>query len=538
MTIPNMLAGVRRHWLIISIVAAALLVRLWGINHQIYTDEDKVVGPAIKMASSGSFPLLMSAGNRYPHFFANFISLVLWPWHALWPDTADLTYYTIARVLSALLGTATVALVYLAGTAAGGEGLAAMAAALAAFMPLHVKYSHYAHPDVPAAFWGAVVLVASLYILRTGRLRWYLLAGAATGAAAATHQWAICVGVAFMLAHGARWHLQDGTWRRFVGRQLVWALVLIPIAFAVISPHTLLEYKQNAQSYARINAHGQAGDLGNTRPDWLWPLLNTSQDWGIPFTSSGLLWETGPLVMLLAAVGIGIAIRQKNTAVAVVVGASLIILYFGISGYLRLYAIKRFVVLTPFIALAAGYTLEYIRRRPRGGVLTAGLLLATAIAFNAWSDGLFDGAYAGGSTYTAAVAWAKQHIPPGSVVLQHTPIKMLNWDDADYHTVRMDEVYANFNAADPEVSHDRAKPLDYWVGEKHVQYIAMDSRIVDRYFDPTSMREYPETTASYQAFYNDVRRRGNLIYRIEPQPWRLAGSRIEIYEVGHLPTAH
>jgi hypothetical protein len=98
----------------------------------------------------------------------------------------------------------------------------------------------------------------------------------------------------------------------------------------------------------------------------------------------------------------------------------------------------------------------------------------------------------------------------------------------------MDEVYANFNPDNPEVKYDRARSIEEWILKSGIEYVVMDSRIVDRYYDATSVRLYPETTASYQAFYDDVRTRGKRVYIIAPEPWVIAGSRIEIYDVRHL----
>lgn len=45
------------------------------------------------------------------------------------------------------------------------------------------------------------------------------------------------------------------------------------------------------------------------------------------------------------------------------------------------------------------------------------------------------------------------------------------------------------------------------------------------------MALYPETTASYQAFFNDIRTRGKLIHEAVPAFWHKAGPRVEIYDV-------
>jgi hypothetical protein len=127
--------------------------------------------------------------------------------------------------------------------------------------------------------------------------------------------------------------------------------------------------------------------------------------------------------------------------------------------------------------------------------------------------------------------WAQENIPQGSTVLQHGPLRLLDPSDERWQVVTMGEVYANFSADDPEVAKDRATPLDHRVEEENVEYIVLDSRMVDRYYDATSQEIYPETTASYRAYYDDVRSRGKLLHTAQPQLGKRAGPRVEIYDV-------
>lgn len=58
--------------------------------------------------------------------------------------------------------------------------------------------------------------------------------------------------------------------------------------------------------------------------------------------------------------------------------------------------------------------------------------------------------------------------------------------------------------------------------------------MVDRYYEPTSIKLFPETTASYRSFYDDIRQRGTLLYHIEPQLGVIAGPELELYDVRHI----
>ncbi len=528
----------------LALLAVALAVRLWGINHQIYTDENKVITPSVRLAQGKQEPLLYPKGSYYPHLYHYILGVAFVP-AALFgapypsPDTSVDTYTLIARIVTALFGTATVYVVYRIGKELRNPKLGLIAALFFAFLPLHVKYSHYTHVDIPLTLATTLAVWAAIRLAQTGRLQWYILTGIFTGLSGATHYTGLTVGIVLLLAHAAT-IMQHKAFalREIFSRKILLGLLIIPLAFIVATPYTVIKWKESTEIYKQLQLRGAGGDLGYTRPDFFWPLTTFSPDWGLPFTVSGVWWEFSPYIVTLAIIGVCIAIYKRNWQFITIIGAAILIMYIAIIGRLPLYAIKRLLPLAPLVSLLAAWAVFHISQLKKPNSFIVHCFIIAGISFVVLQNIVlaigFDIAYAGGSTHSNAVAFAKEHIPHGSTILQHTPIKLIDWNDTNYKTVRIDEVYANLNAKDPEVSHDRAKSISYWVKEKNVQYIAMDSRIVDRYFDQTSSRLYPEATASYRAFYDDIRARGKLVYRIDPQLWHIAGPRVEIYDVSHI----
>jgi 4-amino-4-deoxy-L-arabinose transferase-like glycosyltransferase len=162
----------------------------WGIpNEQHYysyhPDEFFVVRPALGMLQ----------GDWNPHFF-NYGALYLYLIGFAGKLLAELGFspgagglgslHIIARIITALLGAGTVLLVYGIGRQIGNRSLALIAGLLLALTPLHLINSHYATVDVPGTFFLLLGAAASVQIISTGKLRWYLLAVAAIGLAAAT----------------------------------------------------------------------------------------------------------------------------------------------------------------------------------------------------------------------------------------------------------------------------------------------------------------------------------------------------------------
>jgi 4-amino-4-deoxy-L-arabinose transferase-like glycosyltransferase len=139
--------------LLTLILVLSLGVRVWGVAHKIFTDENKVVVPALKMTTLGGFPLLHSAGYRYPHLFPNILALLYWPLSLIGDGVETHMHYIIARTLTALFGIGTVYFTYIIGKQLVGTFVGLLAAFFLALLPLHVKYSHYAHLDVRSGDW-------------------------------------------------------------------------------------------------------------------------------------------------------------------------------------------------------------------------------------------------------------------------------------------------------------------------------------------------------------------------------------------------
>src|SRR4051812_10499624 len=91
--------------------------------------------------------------------------------------------WTVARVAAALVSTAAIPLLYVAGRRLFDRwvGLCAAALLATAFLPVH--YGHLALNDAPSLAPTALALVGIAGVLKTGRLREYALAGAGLGIA-------------------------------------------------------------------------------------------------------------------------------------------------------------------------------------------------------------------------------------------------------------------------------------------------------------------------------------------------------------------
>ena len=202
------------------ILAAGLGLRLWGVRQglpYVYNIDEAThfVPKAVEMFQHG----------LDPHYFANppAFTYLLHVMYAVWygggagaQRAAELNpteLYTLARVASALLGTASLWLLYVTGARLFSRAAGLLAAAILAVAFLPVFYSHLAVNDVPTLAPVTLALLGAAGVLRRGSVLDYALAGAGLGLACASKYTAGIVILPVVAAAAARWRL-SGALRR------------------------------------------------------------------------------------------------------------------------------------------------------------------------------------------------------------------------------------------------------------------------------------------------------------------------------------
>ena len=206
-------------WLVLGLAA---LLRLWGLDFGLPNisrpDEQNISYVLIRIFKS----FAMGQPDLNPHFF-EYPSFHLYLMTGLYgiyylvghlmgmfPDlSAFLDHYAddfypfhlIARYLTALMGIATVWIVYQLGVGLGrSRWLGLFSAFLMAVTYLHVRDSHFGVTDVPATFWVAFSLWMAVLYVRTGQKKHLLLACLATGLGAGTKYPAGLTGLSVLIA--------------------------------------------------------------------------------------------------------------------------------------------------------------------------------------------------------------------------------------------------------------------------------------------------------------------------------------------------
>lgn len=256
----------------------------WGLRHAPHIDERYFVENVGWMLAHRD---LDHRFDEYPGLFFYALTPVL-AWFdppRLGPDS-----YLAARAMVAAFGVASVGLVYVLGVRLGGFRTGLVAALLLAVSPVEVQTAHMVRPDIALE---CFVLAALLAMTRVGmRSRDDLRAGAWMGAAAAIK----FTGGLLVPSYLARRLTTPGP----RGRGVVLAGAAALVAFALCSPHTILDLQGGVAGLAT-----QVGYHYDVRPRGEQSFATMALTYGLV-----LVRALGAVAVALALIGVVLARRE------------------------------------------------------------------------------------------------------------------------------------------------------------------------------------------------------------------------------------
>jgi hypothetical protein len=322
--------------------------------------------------------------------------------------------HLLARLTSALVGTASVAVLYAIGDALFGRRVGLVAALFLAISFIHVRNSHYGVNDVAAVGLLLVSLYFTTRLLRQPALRWYVLAGLVGGLATSTKYSMGFFFVPILVAHVLTSRgTAPGPWSRSGVMALVLAGASSLAGYLMGTPYTVLDFGGFWSDFVRQFGYGETRWLGQPSAPVPWLYLTS------------LLHGFGVVPLALAAVGLMLAVLPLSRAThrgAWAVGA-LVLLAFP-AAYLAFLLPKavffpRLVLpLIPFCALLAGFgAIEAARRcGPLGRSVGLAALLGVALVQPLVDDVRHNRLLLQTNTRVLATVWAQANLPPGSSV--------------------------------------------------------------------------------------------------------------------------
>jgi len=516
-----------------GVLLGALALRLWGIRTGLpfsyNSDEDGHFVPV----AIGFF-----GHDLNPRYFLNppGYSELLYALYAVWfggraavarayaSDPAQV--FLIARVTVALLGTAAVWLLHLAGARLFDRRVGLLAAALGAVAFLPVFYGHLALNDVPAMAAATLALLGTALVLRGTALRGALLGGLAAGLAAGTKYTAGIALAPLLSAIVVQARTQRVPLARAAAAPLAAACAAALAGFLIANPYALLDF---SAFHAGISSQRTLTSGENV------PKLGLTQSSGIVYYLWSLTWGLG-WVPALAALGgaLRLAVRDRALALVLLPAPLLYVLYMGTQE--RYFGRWLLPILPILLVLAASFALALARaaarRAPRlalpAAALAAALLLGQGLVYSFHDDRVL----ARADTRNAARAWLLAHVPAGArlVIEPFVPARWLLDPDRAAPATPTGGRWRLWDVARADVD-VAGRPLP--AGE--TRYVRVDQYertlrplLLDRYVargfcwvvtsSDQSARAFAQPAVAPQAlaYYGALGRRGTLLARFSP----------------------
>lgn len=407
------------------------------------------------------------------------------------------TLILVGRLISAVLGTATVPVVFVAARRLGGATAGLLAAALMAASVEHIRGSHFFTSDISLTFFCALALAAFVAVADSGRPRAYVAAGLAVGAALSCKYTAAFLFLPLAVAHVLAPNRPDlrapwSAWGRWLGLGAA-ALLIASAVFLLTNP---LIFGHPAKFVSDVYEGIVTPNFGDTGPIWTRQFADVQHLWAYWFTNL-LPWGLGPAFTIAGLLGIGWALwRGGRTGWTL---ASYVLAYYAIAAQATTPYIRYILPLVPALAVAAGALGHAVlhRRHARWRLpATAAVVSVLGITW-LWAIAYMN-VYAQEDSRVQAAEFIQERIPHDAHVLvepsQNTPpmgayftAPVFHQDYIGWgpHTVRTDyynlytlDVYASmyYQAVSPEAKRryiaDRLKMVDY---------IVMDDTFVEFY---------------------------------------------------------
>lgn len=480
--------------------------------------ENSFINPAVQMAISG---------DLNPHWFGHPGSTVIYPLALLYrllyavghaagqfaqpaalqtQLSADPTlFYVTARLLSIAWAVAAVALVWELGKRLGGRRLGLLAALCLAVNPMHREWTTWARSDAPAAFFVLLAVYAAIRFADLPARRWALLAGVATGLAAASKITTIVVFAAWLVA----WIMRCGRGRRPDLGALGLAALAAVAAFAITSPYVLLDWQTAIPNLLFENRGGHAGAerLPGLQNWW----------WYVAVALPGAVGWPGMIVATVGLLTIG-RLRRAPAASGSILLAFPLLYWLGI-GASSLRWDHWLVPTLPIMALWTAQGVLVIARRvaqriesgrPTRWAFRLGLAALLLLTLGQPTFTSLRRAFqsAQPNTQILAIRWFRDHAPVQTVVGSEWYTGLF-WST----TIKLEEV-PTLGQSTPDYFRARG-----------AQFVVASSDMYDRFYAEPG--RYAAFVAAYDRFWREL----PLVIELAPDPWRRPGPTIRILRV-------
>jgi Dolichyl-phosphate-mannose-protein mannosyltransferase len=385
----------------------------YGLPDLYHPDEPRIVERAVRFHQGDLNPRFFNWPSLYMYVMAGAYGIAF---GALPGGVAGAygrdpgLFYLVGRLVTALFGTATLAVLYVTGRIAYGRAAGILAAGFLAVDLLHVRDSHWVTTDVPLTFLITLATFLALRYWRDGRLADAGAAGLVAGLAASMKYPGGLAFLGLVVAHAARRPARPA-WRRVVGRDTIAAAGLAAGGFVLGTPFALLTPGAFARGVLDELREVHTVQFGNeaAAPGYLFHLAHSLPE--------AMGW---PLYLLaLAGLGWAVARRGAREAVLLAFAVPYLLVIVSWSSRFERYAIPLLPCLTLLAAVALVGGVAWLSARvrlapgPWPAIALAGaaaVLLVPALARVTAYHRLL----AQPDTRELGAGWIERQVPPGA----------------------------------------------------------------------------------------------------------------------------
>ena len=416
-----------------AILGLALGLRLWGIKYGLpfayQIDEERVyVRKAVRMLADGSLnPHYMHNPPLLTYLLQGIYALVYGgsKAHRLIGDVPDREgLFLIGRVVVALIGTAGVWLVFVAGRRFFDRRIGIVAALLMSVAFLPVFYSHVALNNVPAMTAALASLCGTAAILRGAGPRSYALAGAFVGVAAATKYLDGIVVLPMLTAIALAPAGPNGEDR---AKGLAIALGCAAAAFAVCNPYALIK---PAHFLGSLGVQGEV--VGQHK-------FGQDPDGGLVYYLRTFTWGLGWVPVVAAGIGAALLTREdRRKALVLLPILPLFVIYMGMqTRYFGRWMLPAFPIVCLLAAYGAVRSAELVAtrlRHPQAAMALTGIAVAALVAQGAVHSVHNDRVLSRPHTLNLARSWMLDHVPENAKLITE-PFFANSWNSPWPHAI-------------------------------------------------------------------------------------------------------
>lgn len=529
--LPRRLLG--ENGLLAAILVVALAVRLIGIQFgkpfRYHPDEIKLVVQAGRLLEPegrsadalfglGSYPPLYTylLAGVYAAYGLAGVALGLFGNVAAFKESYYLNtfaFHLIGRGMTALLGAATVLVLYHVGAKAYNRRVGLLAAAFCATVFLHARNSHYLTVDVPATFMATAVFLAAVAVYRRGGWKEIVVGGLLSGLTAATKYNAGLILVPFLVAVFLRAKDERGrATSAFIDARLYLAVACAGLGFLLGCPLVVIDpqrFLQGFLTYGNLQAQGKVGVGGGF---FAYLTGQMSPGYGV-FSHNSIPSAMGPVLAALGVIGLMWLARRRTRADWL--GLSFIVPYYVVIGLANYKTMRQFLPLVPFWLLAASTLLDAavtkVQRRRVLASLALALFVAGAVVPELYKDVRWAVIMRGPDPRTDAKEWIEEHLSDGTAIAlekygpplldQRDPHAQLRLRSGQYrraYQLMDSQAQLSFGyRGEPEA----LVPIQEYLAARGAEYFISDSFTRDSFYLKLSVKAFPRLAAHRRAFY-------------------------------------